>query len=127
LVIGSDGAAADQDRPDRLSRRVELVRPLVDHVDDDYADFDVAIIDLTLPRGLDDFGLAQRAAARGIAVILMFGDHSQFDRAERNAIRSWQSHFPIAELIRLIEEVLAKTDAACAPSSDADQLLAGAR
>jgi hypothetical protein len=81
---------------------------------------------LTLPRGLDGFALAQRAAARGIAVILMSGDHSQFDRAERNAHPFLAKPFPIAELIRLIEEVLAITDAACAPSSAA-RLLAGAR
>src|ERR1700731_4680874 len=42
---------------------VELVPPPADRVEHiDFSNFDVAIIDLTLPRGLDGFGAAQRAA-----------------------------------------------------------------
>jgi DNA-binding response OmpR family regulator len=99
---------------------VELVRPPIDHVDDlDYTDFDAAIIDLTLPRGLDGFSLAQRAAACGIGVILMSGDPSQFARAEQSTHAFLAKPFGSAELVRRLEEVLAKTGADCAPSRDA--------
>ena len=99
---------------------VELARPLVDKVEDlEFADFDVAIIDLTLPCGLDGFSLAQRAAERGVGVILMSGDHSQFDRAMQSAHAFLGKPFRMAVLIRLIEDVLAKTGADCQPPRDA--------
>jgi DNA-binding NtrC family response regulator len=98
--------------------QVELVRPPVDHVEDvDFTEFDAAIIDLTLPRGFDGFGLARRAAACGIGVILMSG--AQFDRAAQSGHAFLAKPFPLADLIRLLEEVLAETGADCERSRDA--------
>jgi DNA-binding response OmpR family regulator len=99
--------------------QVELVRPPVDHVEDiDFAEFDVAIIDLMLPRGLDGFSLARRAAQCGIGVILMSGDHAQFDRATQSGHAFLAKPFRLITLMRLLEEVLAKTGAECERSRD---------
>jgi DNA-binding NtrC family response regulator len=100
--------------------QVELVRPPVDHVEEiDFADFDVAIIDLTLPPGLDGFSLAGRATERGIGVILMSGDHAQFDRAAQSGYAFLEKPFRLADLIRLVEDALAQTGADCERSRDA--------
>jgi DNA-binding NtrC family response regulator len=100
--------------------QVELVRPPADHVQEiDFADFDVAIIDLTLPQGLDGFSLARRATERGIGVILMSGDHAQFDRAAQSGHAFLEKPFRLVDLIRLVEDVLAQTGADCERSCDA--------
>lgn len=100
--------------------QVELVRPPVDHVESiDYADFDAAIIDLTLPPGLDGLSLADRAAECGIGVILMSGDHTQFDRAEQSAHAFLPKPFRLEALARLLEQVLVETGAECMPSRNA--------
>jgi DNA-binding NtrC family response regulator len=100
--------------------QVELVRPPVDHVDDvDFAEYDVAIIDLSLPRGFDGFTLADRAAECGIGVILMSGDHAQFERAARSEHAFLAKPFRLTALIQLLEDVLVKTGAECERSQDA--------
>jgi len=99
--------------------QVELVRPPVDHVDDiDFAEFDVAIIDLTLPRGYDGFGLAQRAASCAIGVILMSGDPAQFERAAESGHAFLAKPFRLTDLVHLLEEQLKKTGAQCEPSRE---------
>jgi DNA-binding response OmpR family regulator len=89
--------------------QVELVRPPVDHVADiDFADFDVAIIDSTLPRGFDGFELARQAAECAIGVILLSGDPVQFARAARSGHAVLAKPFRLAELARLIKGILAQ-------------------
>jgi two-component system OmpR family response regulator len=99
--------------------QVELVRPPVDHIEDiDFAEFDLAIVDLTLPRGFDGFSLAQRAADCGIGIIIMSGDHAQFDRAAKSGHAFLAKPFRLADLIHLLEDVLAKTGADCERSRE---------
>lgn len=68
---------------------VELVRPpLDDTAGIVFGDYDVALIDLSLPHGHDAFAMAQRAAAAGIGVILMSGNRGMYDEAEQTHTRS---------------------------------------
>ncbi len=83
---------------------VELVRPpLDDTADIDFAAYDLALIDLSLPRGHDGFAMAQRAAAAGIGVILMSGNRSLYDEAKK-------SPHPFLETIH---QVLERTGTDC--------------
>ena len=93
---------------------VELVRPpLDDTAGIDYAAYDVALIDLTLPRGHDGFAIAQRAAAAGIGVILMSGNRSRYDEAGKSPYPFLEKPFRIARLIELIHQVLDRTGTDC--------------
>jgi DNA-binding NtrC family response regulator len=100
--------------------QVELVRPPVAPVADiDFADFDVAIIDLALPRGCDGLALAQQAADCAIGVILLSGDHAQFVRAAHAGHAVLAKPFRLADLARLIEAALAETGSDRESSRDA--------
>jgi len=93
---------------------VELVRPpLDDTADIDFAAYDLALIDLSLPRGHDGFAMAQRAAAAGIGVILMSGNRSLYDEAEKSPHPFLEKPFRIARLIETIHQVLERTGTDC--------------
>ncbi len=93
---------------------VELIRPPLDRVADvDWSAYDMAIIDLSLPRGFDGFAIAQRAAAAGIGVILMSGNHALYERARKSGHPFLQKPFRIASLIQCIRSVLERSGAEC--------------
>ncbi len=93
---------------------VELVRPpLDDTADIDFAAYDLALIDLSLPRGHDGFAMAQRAAAAGIGVILMSGNRSLYDEAKKSPHPFLEKPFRIARLIETIHQVLERTGTDC--------------
>ena len=93
---------------------VELVRPPLDGTDDiDFGGYDVAIIDLWLPRGHDAFAIAQRAAAAGTGVILVSGNHELYERARESGYPFLQKPFRIASLVQLIHQVLERTGVDC--------------
>ncbi len=93
---------------------VELVRPpLDDTAGIDFAAYDVALIDLLLPRGHDGFAMAQRASAAGIGVILMSGNRSVYDKAEKSPHPFLEKPFRIAQLIETIHQVLERTSSDC--------------
>jgi DNA-binding NtrC family response regulator len=93
---------------------VELVRPpLDDTATIDFAAFDLALIDLSLPRGHDGFAVAQRAAAAGIGVIIMSGNRSLYDDAENAPYPFLEKPFRIARLIETIHQVLELTGSDC--------------
>src|SRR5260221_379627 len=79
----------------------------------DFAAYDVALIDLLLPRGHDGFAMAQRASAAGIGVILMSGNRSVYDKAEKSPHPFLEKPFRIAQLIETIHQVLERTSSDC--------------
>ncbi len=100
--------------------QVELVRPPLDRVDGvDFSGYDMAIIDLSLPRGLDGFAVAHRAEAAKIGVILMSGNQAFYERARNSGYPFLQKPFRIASLVQLIHEVLNKTGAECERQKEA--------
>jgi DNA-binding NtrC family response regulator len=93
---------------------VELVRPpLDDTAGIDFAAYDVALIDLLLPRGHDGFAMARRASAAGIGVILMSGNRSVSDEAKKLPHPFLEKPFRIARLIETIHQVLLRTGGDC--------------
>jgi len=99
---------------------VELVRPPLDGTDDiDFKGYDVAIIDLWLPRGHDAFAIAQRAAAAGAGVILVSGNEPLYERARESGYSFLQKPFRIASLVQLIHQVLERTGVDCEGSKAA--------
>jgi two-component system OmpR family response regulator len=95
---------------------VELVRPpLDDTASIAFADYDVALIDLSLPHGHDAFAMARRAAAAGIAVILMSGNRGTYEEAGRTPYPFLKKPFRIARLIELIQQVLQRAGRNCEP------------
>ncbi|HEX7967995.1 MAG TPA: response regulator [Stellaceae bacterium] len=93
---------------------VELVRPPLDRCEDiDFGEYDLAIIDLSLPRGLDGFAVAQRAAAAQIGIILMSGNQALYERAMSFGYPFLQKPFRIASLIQCIHDVLQSVATDC--------------
>ena len=93
---------------------VELVRPpLDDTADVDFAAYDLALVDLTLPRGHDGFAIAQRAAAAGIGVILMSGNRGLYEAAENSPHPFLEKPFRITQLIETIQQVLERSGSDC--------------
>ena len=86
---------------------VEVVRPPLDDTASlVFADYDVALIDLSLPHGHDSFAIAQRAAAAGIGVILMSGNRSMYDAAAQSPHPFLEKPFRIGRLVETIHQVL---------------------
>lgn len=93
---------------------VELIRPPLDRVDDvNFGEYDLAIVDLTLPRGLDGFAIAQKATAADVGVILMSGNHELYERANKSGYPFLQKPFRIASLVQCIHQVLQATGTDC--------------
>ena len=93
---------------------VEVVRPPLDDTASlAFDDYDVALIDLSLPHGHDSFAIAQRAAASGIAVILMSGNRSMYDAAAKSPHPFLEKPFRIARLVETIHHVLQRSGRDC--------------
>lgn len=78
--------------------------------------FDLALVDVTLPRGEDGFSLAAAAHAAGCAVILVTGDTRHFETIEASGYPFLLKPFRIERLLALVTEVLDQRDA-CIPDS----------
>jgi DNA-binding response OmpR family regulator len=74
---------------------------------------DIVIIDVTLPGKDNGLTLAKEAVRRGCGVILVSGDHSQFDAVEQSGHRFLFKPFRIQSLLALIDEVLATVKRDC--------------
>jgi DNA-binding NtrC family response regulator len=93
---------------------VELVRPPLDETANiDFKDYDVAIVDLLLPRGHDAFAIAEKAAAAGAGVILISGNKAIFEQARQSGFPFLEKPFRVASLVRLIHQVLERTGTDC--------------
>jgi DNA-binding NtrC family response regulator len=78
--------------------------------------FDLAIIDVTLPRGDDGFALAGLAAAAGTAVILVTGDTRHFEAIKQSGYPFLLKPFRIERLLALVHGVLRQIDACVMPA-----------
>jgi two-component system OmpR family response regulator len=78
--------------------------------------FDLAIIDVTLPRGEDGFALAGLAAAAGTAVVLVTGDTRHFEAIKQSGYPFLLKPFRIERLLALVHEVLRQIDACVVPA-----------
>lgn len=93
---------------------VEVVRPPLDDTASlVFDDYDVALIDLSLPHGHDSFAIAQHAADAGISVILMSGDHSMYDAAAEAPYPFLEKPFRIARLVETLHQALERSGRDC--------------
>jgi len=79
----------------------------------DADDYDIAIIDITLPGGEDGFALAEFARQQGCGVILVTGDYRHLDRLAAGEQPYLLKPFRILQLIDTVDKVLAATAAQC--------------
>ena len=93
---------------------VAVVRPPLDDTASlAFDDYDVALIDLSLPHGHDSFAIAQHATAAGIGVILMSGNRGMYDAAAQSPHPFLEKPFRIARLVETIDEVLQRSGRDC--------------
>jgi DNA-binding response OmpR family regulator len=93
---------------------VEMVRSGPDALTrDDFASFDVAVVDLSLPGGLDGWSIADYCAGRGIGVVVITGSPDQYDRLIGSGYAFLRKPFRLTELVAEIERVLTRVDADC--------------
>lgn len=87
-------------------------------LDDD--DYEIAIIDVTLPGKEDGFALAQMARQQGCGIILITGDYRHRDRLEAGEQPFLLKPFRIHHLIETVNKVLAEMAAQCVRRSRRD-------
>jgi DNA-binding response OmpR family regulator len=96
---------------------VEMVRSGPDALTrDDLASFDVAVVDLSLPGGLDGWSIADYAAGLGLGIIVITGNPDQYDRLIGSGHTFLRKPFRLTELVAEIERVLRRVDADCEPA-----------
>jgi DNA-binding NtrC family response regulator len=76
-------------------------------------DIDIVVVDLHLPGGIDGLVLAQEAAAQGLPVIMVSGDHSRVDEIANSGHRHILKPYRISSLLELVAETLEATKAEC--------------
>lgn len=79
----------------------------------DEDDYDIAIIDVTLPGPENGFALAQIARQQGCGIILITGDYRHLERLEAGVEPFLLKPFRIHQLIEMIDKVLAEIAAQC--------------
>ena len=82
--------------------------------------FDLILIDVTLPGGDDGFGLVRHATASSVGVILISGNPEMFDRVEGSGHAHLLKPFRLDELIGLSTEVIEKVHTTLRPSPGAE-------
>ena len=93
---------------------VEMVRSGPDALTrDDLASFDVAVVDLSLPGGLDGWSIADYCAGLGIGVVVITGNPDHYHRLLGSGHAFLRKPFRLPELVAEIERVLRRIDADC--------------
>ncbi len=93
---------------------VEVVRSGPDALTrDDFATFDVAVVDLSLPGGLEEWSIADYGAGLGIGVIVITGHPDQYDRLFGSGHAFLRKPFRLPELAAEIELALKRVGANC--------------
>jgi DNA-binding response OmpR family regulator len=80
-----------------------------------HEEFDVAIVDMTLPGGESGWTAAERLRSCNVGVILVTGDHEQMARLEASGAHHLIKPFRLHALLALVEQVLQEMQAVCAP------------
>jgi two-component system, OmpR family, response regulator len=79
----------------------------------DEDDYDIAVIDITLPGSEDGFALAQIARDQGCGVILITGDHRRRERLHGSGHHYLMKPFRTLQLLEMADKVLAESAAQC--------------
>jgi DNA-binding response OmpR family regulator len=79
----------------------------------DDEDYDIAVIDVTLPGQEDGFALAPAAREQGCGVVLVTGDPRQMQRLEESGRHYLLKPFRIQQLIEIVDKILIETAAQC--------------
>jgi two-component system, OmpR family, response regulator len=80
---------------------------------DDFATFDVAVVDLSLPGGLDGWSIADYAAGLGLGVVVITGHPDQYHRLLGSGHAFLRKPFRLLELTAQIELVLKRIGSDC--------------
>src|ERR1700740_3558362 len=72
----------------------------------DEDDYDIAVIDITLPGGEDGFALAAIARGQGCGVILITGDHRHLEGLQDGKQRYLVKPFRMRQLLEIADQVL---------------------
>jgi len=76
-------------------------------------DFDMLVIDVSLPGSDNGLDLADAMAARGYSVILVSGDHLQVERMDQSGYPYLLKPFSVRSLIELIDQLLQAAAVEC--------------
>jgi DNA-binding response OmpR family regulator len=76
-------------------------------------DFDIVVIDVVLPGGVDGFTLAREADAQGCGVVLSTGNHEQIEALEKSGHRYILKPYRLSTFVKLVDEVLAQSTRRC--------------
>jgi DNA-binding response OmpR family regulator len=76
-------------------------------------DYDIAVIDITLPGSEDGFALAQIAREQGCGAILITGDHRHRERLHGSSQHHLMKPFRMQQLLDTADKVLAELAAQC--------------
>jgi DNA-binding response OmpR family regulator len=79
----------------------------------DADDYDIAVIDITLPGSEDGFALGQIARDQGCGVILITGDHRHRERLEGSGQYYLAKPFRTRQLLEMADRVLTELAAQC--------------
>ena len=94
-----------------LFTTVENGAQMEDKLDED--DYDIAVIDVTLPGGKDGFALAETARAQGCGVVLVTGDPRHAPRLEQVGHLHLVKPFRMHQLMALVDQVMATASIEC--------------
>ena len=76
-------------------------------------DYDIAVIDITLPSPEDGFALAEIARQQGCGVILVTGDYRHLERLEAGGRPFLLKPFRLQQMADTVDKVLAEMAAQC--------------
>jgi two-component system, OmpR family, response regulator len=79
----------------------------------DEDDYDIAVIDITLPGSEDGFALARIARDQGCGAILITGDHRHRERLQGGGQHYLVKPFRMLQLLEMADKVLAELAAQC--------------
>jgi len=110
IAIEGDDVEVVRSGPDALTR-------------EDFATFDVAVVDLSLPGGLDGWSIADYAAGHGVGVVVITGHPDQYHRLLGSGHAFLRKPFHLPELVEQIELALRRVDADCEQRSSGPRVL----
>jgi DNA-binding NtrC family response regulator len=76
-------------------------------------ELDIVVVDLHLPGGANGLVLAAEAAAQGLPVIVVTGDHSRLEEIEKSGHRHIMKPYRLSTLLELADETLKAAKAQC--------------
>jgi DNA-binding response OmpR family regulator len=79
----------------------------------DEDDYDVAVIDITLPGGEDGFALAELAREHACGAVLVTGDYRHMQRLEEGGQHYLLKPFRMRQLVEVVDKILVETAAQC--------------